>query len=104
MADAELERVHGEYATVHRELERVHGEYENVRQRVLSADAELEDLRQRAEALDAIFAGGWWRIRNRLLPLLKLVSRRQRGSAPSRRPRSSRKGCRFPGAARSRRR
>jgi hypothetical protein len=32
--------------------------------------AEVEDLRERAATLDRITAGGWWRLRRRMLPLL----------------------------------
>jgi hypothetical protein len=76
MADTELERVQGEYATAHRELDRVHSEYASLHRRLASADAELEVLRERARILDAILAGGWWRLRGRLLPLIRLVRRR----------------------------
>lgn len=104
LATLELRLLREYVAIADSELERVHGEYQSVRHRLVSADAELENLRGRAAALDAILAGGWWRLRTRLLTLLKPVWRRRRGSAPSRRPRESRTGSEFRGAARWRRR
>jgi hypothetical protein len=35
--------------------------------------AEVEGLRERAATLDRITAGGWWRLRRRLLPLLRVA-------------------------------
>ena len=37
--------------------------------------AELDVLRARARTLDAIEAGGWWRLRARLLPLIRVAGR-----------------------------
>jgi hypothetical protein len=71
VVDTELEELQGRYAAAHHELDRVHSEY-------ASAHAELEDLRERAKTLDAILAGGWWRLRTRLLPLLRLGRRLRR--------------------------
>ena len=44
------------------------------------------ELALRAEALDAIHSGGWWRLRERLLPVVRVAGR------ISRRARSSRTG------------
>jgi glycosyltransferase involved in cell wall biosynthesis len=36
--------------------------------------AEVEALRERAATLDRVTAGGWWRLRGRLLPVLRVAS------------------------------
>lgn len=41
-------------------------------------EAELADLRRRAQTLAAIEAGGWWRLRARLLPLMRWAARVRR--------------------------
>lgn len=46
------------------------------REYIRSVDAELEDLRERAATLDAVLAGGWWGLRQRLQPLIRLARRR----------------------------
>ncbi|MDX6677510.1 MAG: hypothetical protein QOE31_1562, partial [Solirubrobacteraceae bacterium] len=53
--------------------------------------AERDALRARAQTLDAIEAGGWWRLRSRLLPLLRVATRVRRrllnaARAPARLP------------------
>jgi uncharacterized protein (DUF3084 family) len=72
MADAELERVHREYARDHAELERVHREYASVRGALDSTRAEYASVQGE---LDSIRAGGWWRLRGRMLRLLRLARR-----------------------------
>lgn len=85
LATLEL-RIRREYiAMVDRELERVHREHESQRQRLVSAEAELEMLREQAKTLDAILAGGW-RLRTRLLPLIRLARRIAARLAPGRSP------------------
>jgi GT2 family glycosyltransferase len=78
IVDTELDRVRREHATAHRELDRVHSEYASLHQRHAEAAAELEVLRERARTLDAILAGGWWRLRGRLLPLIRPARRLRR--------------------------
>jgi GT2 family glycosyltransferase len=68
IAEPELERVHREYAK-EREL-RLRTEAELARTR-----AEVERLRENERTLDAILAGGWWRLRGRVLPLLRVARR-----------------------------
>jgi hypothetical protein len=72
IVDTELAELQTRYTTTHHELDRVHAEY-------ASAHAELERVRERAKTLDAILAGGWWRLRTRLLPLIGLGRRLRRG-------------------------
>ena len=54
----------------------MHAEYASLHDRLAGAEAELEPLRERSRTLDAVLAGGWWRLRERLLPLIRLVRRR----------------------------
>jgi len=51
----------------------VSAEREALAQRLAAADVELEALRARARTLAAIESGGWWRLRARLMPLLRLA-------------------------------
>ena len=44
----------------------------------LAAESERAWLRERADTLAAIQAGGWWRLRGRLLPLIRLAGRLRR--------------------------
>lgn len=48
-------------------------ELARVRRQAVAGPGELESLRARAETLAAIEAGGWWRLRGRLLPVLRLA-------------------------------
>ena len=43
----------------------------------LAAESERAWLRERSDTLAAIQAGGWWRLRGRLLPLIRLAGRRR---------------------------
>lgn len=56
-------------------------EVEHLAARCVADTAEVTWLRQRAETLASIEAGGWWRMRNRLLPVIRV------GSSLLRRPR-----------------
>jgi GT2 family glycosyltransferase len=58
--------------TLEHALDRAEAELAQLREETA---AELPYLRQRAETLDAIERGGWWRLRARLLPLLRLARR-----------------------------
>jgi len=63
------------------ELQRRYTALENELSQLVSraalAAAELKMLRPKAEALAAIESGGWWRLRGRILPLLRLARRVQ---------------------------
>jgi GT2 family glycosyltransferase len=78
-ADAELTRVHAELACTHAELARMHAELVRTGEQLTAVDAEL---REHAEALAQIRAGGWWRLRSRLLPLLRLAAATRRRLRP----------------------
>jgi hypothetical protein len=76
VATLELRLLREYVATTDAELERVHREYAALRRHLEGTEAAVQNLRERARMLDAILAGGWWRLRRRLLPLIKLVRRR----------------------------
>jgi GT2 family glycosyltransferase len=88
---AELARIHGEYALLHeahvaseRERASQGAELERLRERERVITVQLADLgwlREREATLRLIEAGGWWRLRGRLLPLLRLAGRVRRRSA-----------------------
>jgi GT2 family glycosyltransferase len=63
-SDAELGRVQAELARKEEELQAVYAE-----------------LQRHAEALAQIRAGGWWRLRSRALPVLRLVSATRRAKS-----------------------
>jgi peptidoglycan/xylan/chitin deacetylase (PgdA/CDA1 family) len=50
-------------------------EVAGLRERSVGTAEELEHIRRRAATLDAVEAGGWWRLRARVLPLLRLAAR-----------------------------
>jgi GT2 family glycosyltransferase len=62
-------------AIVDAELEGMRPELERQSQRAHQMETELVALRERAATLDAVLAGGWWRLRRRMLPLISLVRR-----------------------------
>jgi O-antigen biosynthesis protein len=62
-------------AIVDAELEGVRSELERQSQRAHQMETELVPLRERAATLDAVLAGGWWRLRRRVLPLISLARR-----------------------------
>ena len=64
---AELDALHGRT----NDLERLSAELES---RADEAAAELARLRPRSELLTQIEQGGWWRLRSRLLPVLRAVT------------------------------
>jgi GT2 family glycosyltransferase len=65
--------VHRAYAELMREHRRIGADRDALAGRLTAADAELEALRARAQTLAAIESGGWWRLRTRLLPLMRLA-------------------------------
>jgi GT2 family glycosyltransferase len=77
MVDRELERVHRDHQVM---LERLEAE----RERAAELQARTEELQERADTLDAILAGGWWRLRGRLLPLMRIGRRLGRRILPRR--------------------
>ena len=83
-----LERVNGELAARVAELERRGGELEGTRGggaaastgSVASTQAELAWLRQRSETLARVEAGGWWRLRRYVRPLLVIAASARRAT------------------------
>lgn len=57
------------------ELERAHGQVAWLERYSAGQDEQIAWLRQRSETLTAIEEGGWWRLRGRLLPLLRVAAR-----------------------------
>jgi hypothetical protein len=57
------------------EHEGVRSELDRQSQRAHRMETELVALRERAATLDAVLAGGWWRLRRRVLPLISLARR-----------------------------
>ncbi len=95
-ADAELGGAYGALQGAHAELERTQGalrsadaELEQLRRAVTAQEEALEYLHIRHEILSRVEEGGWWRLRGRVLPLIRVaggVRRRLdgRGSAGQR--------------------
>lgn len=87
---AELVRVEADGAAAqralavqHAALERRRVSEEQLRRRLQESATELDVLRRRADTLAAIEAGGWWRLRGRLLRLglvLRRITHRARTS------------------------
>jgi GT2 family glycosyltransferase len=69
--DAEREQTHDAFERTHADLVAAYEELERTHERLAAVDAEL---RIRAEKLARIEAGGWWRLRSRLLPLLRIAA------------------------------
>jgi hypothetical protein len=57
------------------ELAQAQAEIHRLRQAVEAQERTLDYLRQRHETLCRVEQGGWWRLRQRLLPLLRLAGR-----------------------------
>lgn len=55
------------------ELELAHGQIEWLERYTAGQDEQIAWLRQRSETLTRIEEGGWWRLRGRLLPLLRFA-------------------------------
>jgi GT2 family glycosyltransferase len=88
-ADAARGELAAELERASAERERVSADHERVSAELAHARGELQRLRERDHVLTAIEAGGWWRLRGRILPLLRLATRAR---ALSRRAGSSRTG------------
>jgi GT2 family glycosyltransferase len=77
--------VHRSYAELAHDYQRMSAESDALGERLAATDVELQALRACAQTLAAIESGGWWRLRTRLLPLMRLaeplrdVVRRHRG-------------------------
>jgi hypothetical protein len=56
-------------------VEALEVEVEELAGRCAADTAEVAWLRQRAETLACVEAGGWWRLRGRLLPVIRVGSR-----------------------------
>jgi hypothetical protein len=57
------------------EIAPLQAEVARLRQAVLSQDETLRFLHRRNETLHRIEQGGWWRLRGRIFPVLRLVTR-----------------------------
>jgi hypothetical protein len=75
---AEARRLHGAYAELARINAALVAERDAARRELDLVAPELAALRERSRALDAIEAGGWWRLRARLLPAIRLAARARR--------------------------
>lgn len=88
-AARELDRVHAAHAAEHEARLALERRADELTRTLADRDAELIALRARSRTLDAILAGRWWRLRNRLHALarplaagrLRAVNRRSRRSA-----------------------
>lgn len=81
-AYAELGRTQADLQHTRAKLERAETELEQLRHAVAAQEQTLSYLRVRHEILCKIEEGGWWRLRGRVLPLIKAagaVRRRPRG-------------------------
>jgi glycosyltransferase involved in cell wall biosynthesis len=59
-------------------------EYARRDARIAALGEEVERLRERSDTLDQVTSGGWWRLRGRLLPLIRLRARLSPRAASSR--------------------
>jgi glycosyltransferase involved in cell wall biosynthesis len=62
-------------------LERADAEIDSLSARLERAGAEIERLREVERTLARVYAGGWWHLRKRLLPALRLAGRLRRFDA-----------------------
>lgn len=76
-----LDRIEQELANAAVHAAGMSAELDARREREPPIAAELTSLRQRAQTLAAIEASGWWRLRARLLPLMRLANRLRRDRA-----------------------
>jgi GT2 family glycosyltransferase len=72
-AAATRERLEVEGAKAQRALAELHEDTAAVHRAYAELARELEALRARAQTLAAIESGGWWRLRTRVMPLLRLA-------------------------------
>jgi GT2 family glycosyltransferase len=69
-----LARRHETEAELHRAYAALARKHMAQAERLAAVEAEAEDLRRRAATLAAIEAGGWWRLRSRIRPILRLAT------------------------------
>lgn len=90
-AEAALEQTQAQLERTSTGLRRAEAELEQVWRAVAAQEETLEFLRVRDEILSKIEAGGWWRLRGRVLPLIRVVGaarrRVNRGGSAGRRAR-----------------
>jgi glycosyltransferase involved in cell wall biosynthesis/GT2 family glycosyltransferase len=72
-AYAELRRRQAHLEQTHIELDRAQAELEQLRRAVAAQDETLTFLRVRHEILCMVEEGGWWRLRGRVLPLIRVA-------------------------------
>jgi hypothetical protein len=73
LAARRTEAAGAEVLALARTVSALEAELGGLRDRSVDSREELLWLRGRAATLDAVEAGGWWRLRGRLLPLVRLV-------------------------------
>ena len=56
------------------ELEQAHAELSRLHEAVAAQERTLEFLSRRDDTLSRIEQGGWWRLRGRILPLLRVAT------------------------------
>ncbi len=74
----EIDTLAGELEQARTELAQAQTEVEQVRAAVKQPRAELERLREAERTLARVYAGGWWRLRGRIQPLMDLAKRVRR--------------------------
>jgi peptidoglycan/xylan/chitin deacetylase (PgdA/CDA1 family) len=72
---AQLEATEAELEAANAELARLTAQVADLEGRAVDDPGELVWLRQRADTLAAVEAGGWWRLRGALLPVLRVGRR-----------------------------
>jgi hypothetical protein len=71
---AAIEVARAEVETARDELHRAVGDREAAESQLADLATRAAELQRRSDALARVEAGGWWRMRRRLLPLIRLVS------------------------------
>jgi len=89
-AEDELEHARAELGHTRAQLENAQGELEQLRRAVAAQEETLDILRVRHEILCRIEEGGWWRLRKRIRPLIRVAGAVRRrlngGSGAGQRP------------------
>ena len=83
--EREVVKTQGHAAALAGDLHAARERERELRGRLDDLEREAGSLRERAHTLSLIEAGGWWRLRRRIDPLVRAV-RRMRPRAPARRP------------------
>ena len=70
-----VSELEAQLAAAHEQLAQLETRTVQLDEQIASTLIEFERLREVERTLGKVYAGGWWRLRRRLLPLMRLVGR-----------------------------